>query len=93
MQHVNDPQAPSNTRNSIELLNISMDRLMKLMTRLSGTNLYMKKMEMDEEGFVPVGIDIGLQAAGFDEEKAGNVICYICLAEVFLYQHATFQLL
>ena len=39
------------------------------MTRLSGTNLFMKKMEMEEEGCIPVGLDMGYSASGFDEEK------------------------
>ena len=57
------------TRNSLELLNISTDKLSKLMTRLSGTNLFMKKMEMEEEGFIPVGLDMGYDKAGFEDEK------------------------
>jgi hypothetical protein len=56
-----------NTRNTIELLTISMDKMSKLMTRLSGINLFMKKMEMEDEGYVPVGLDMGNQASGFDE--------------------------
>ena len=39
------------------------------MTRLSGTNLFMKKMEMEEEGFIPVGLDMGYDKAGFEDEK------------------------
>ena len=29
------------------------------MVRLSGINLYMKKMEMEDEGFIPIGLDTG----------------------------------
>ena len=29
------------------------------MIRLSGLNLYMKKLEMEEEGFIPIGLDAG----------------------------------
>ena len=30
------------------------------MIRLSGLNLYMKKLEMEEEGFIPIGLDAGI---------------------------------
>ena len=69
LQFVNDATSLPSTRNSLELLNISTDKLSRLMTRLSGTNLFMKKMEMEEEGFIPVGLDMGYSASGFDEEK------------------------
>ena len=29
----------------------------------------MKKMEMEEEGFIPVGLDMGYDKAGFEDEK------------------------
>lgn len=50
--------APPHTRNSVELLNVCNDKMSKLMTRLGGINIFMKKMEMEEEGFEPTG---GLQ--------------------------------
>ena len=46
------------TRNSVELLSVCTDRMSKLMTRLSGINIYMKKMEMEEEQFIPVGLEL-----------------------------------
>ena len=57
------------TRNSLELLNVSTDKLSKLMTRLSGINLFMKKMEMEEEGFVPIGLESSFTQRDFEEEK------------------------
>ena len=57
------------TRNSLELLGASTDKLSKLMTRLSGINLFMKKMEMEEEGFVPVGLDMGEAVGAYDDDK------------------------
>ena len=39
------------------------------MTRLSGINLFMKKMEMEDEGFVPIGLDMGENVGEFDQEK------------------------
>ena len=46
------------TRNSVELLSVCTDRMSKLMTRLSGINIYMKKMEMEDEQFIPVGLEL-----------------------------------
>ena len=57
------------TRNSIELLSITMDKLSKLMIRLSGINLYMKKLEMEEEGFIPIGLEGAFENAYDEDEK------------------------
>ena len=57
------------------------------MTRLSGTNLFMKKMEMEEEGFIPVGLDMGYSASGFDEEKES--MWYFSMLERNLYDVMT----
>ena len=46
------------TRNSIELLSVCTDKMSKLMTRLAGINIFMKKMEMEEDQFTPVGLEI-----------------------------------
>ena len=51
------------------MLAIATDRQSKLMTRLSGINLFMKKMEMEDEGFVPIGLDMGENVGEFDQEK------------------------
>lgn len=67
---VNETTGVPTTRNSLELLHISTDKLSKLMTRLSGINLFMKKMEMEEEGFIPIGLDAtAFNARDFDDEK------------------------
>ena len=46
------------TRNSVELLSVCTDKMSKLMTRLSGINIFMKKMEMEEEAFIPIGLEL-----------------------------------
>lgn len=72
---VNETTGVPTTRNSLELLHISTDKLSKLMTRLSGINLFMKKMEMEEEGFIPVGLDASaFNARDFDDEKESKYL-------------------
>ncbi|TRY80512.1 hypothetical protein TCAL_10729, partial [Tigriopus californicus] len=51
-----DPHAPPVTRNSIELLSVAQARLKELMDDLDEVDLFGKKLEMDEEEFVPVGL-------------------------------------
>ena len=51
------------TRNSIDLLKISQDKLSALMTKLRGVNLMAKRIEMEDEGFVPVGLETAAAAA------------------------------
>ena len=46
-----------------------MDKLSKLMIRLSGINLYMKKLEMEEEGFIPIGLEGAFENAYDEDEK------------------------
>ena len=58
-QYVSETTGAPTTRNSIELLSNATEKLSKLMIRLSGLNLYMKKLEMEEEGFIPIGLDAG----------------------------------
>ena len=50
---MNDELTPPATRNSIELLGVSQEKLNDLMSKLKGIDLFVKKMEMEEEGFVP----------------------------------------
>ena len=50
-----EAQGPPNSRNSIELMSICTDKLSKLMVKLSGINIFMKRMELEEEGFTPTG--------------------------------------
>ena len=56
------------------MLAIATDRQSKLMTRLSGINLFMKKMEMEDEGFVPIGLDMGENVGEFDQEKDSKFV-------------------
>ncbi len=49
----------------------------------------MKKMEMEDDQFVPQGLDMGQQAAGFDEEKAGRKL--LLFARFYTEYHATFH--
>ena len=46
------------TRNSVELLAVCTDKMSKLMTRLSGINIFMKKLEMEEDQFTPIGLEL-----------------------------------
>ena len=69
-QYTNEAANMPSTRNSIELLTNSMEKLSKLMIRLSGTNLFMKKMEMEDTGFVPVGLDMGHLAKDYDDDTS-----------------------
>ena len=43
------------------------------MVRLSGINLYMKKMEMEDEGFIPIGLDTGTDMGDFEDEKDSKI--------------------
>ena len=52
------------TRNSVELLAVCTDKMSKLMTRLSGINIFMKKLEMEEDQFTPVGLELGKVRSG-----------------------------
>ena len=79
--YANDMSNLPATRNSLELLHASTDRLSKLMTRLSGINLFMKKMEMEEDGFVPIGLDMGYNNA-YDDDKEST---YVYVASPFCY--------
>ena len=56
LQFLHDPSPPPLTRNSIELLAVAMARLKELMDDLDGEDLFGKKLEMDEDGFVPIGL-------------------------------------
>lgn len=41
----------------MELLQVSQDALEKLMTKLEEVDLFLMKLEMDEEEFVPIGLE------------------------------------
>ena len=47
------------------------------MTRLSGINFFMKKMEMEEEGFVPIGLDMGYNVGEYEDEKEMRVLIFL----------------
>jgi len=36
---------------------VAQERLTKLMSTLNGVDLFAKRLEMEDEGFVPVGLD------------------------------------
>ena len=55
------------TRNSMEQLSVAEDKLSKVMARLLGVDVFAKKMEMDEERFVPEGL--GYKTDLFEEEE------------------------
>ena len=55
------------TRNSMEQLSVAEDKLSKVMARLLGVDIFAKKMEMDEERFVPEGL--GYKTDLFEEEE------------------------
>ena len=74
-----DAPAPA-TRNSIELLTFSRSRLTSLASRVGGVNMIAVKLQMEEDEFAPVGLDLGLAAAGAkdmiaEEEKGGCIDC------------------
>ena len=68
------------TRNSIELLTFSRSRLTSLASRVGGVNMIAVKLQMEEDEFAPVGLDLGLATAGAgakdmiaEEEKGGCI--------------------
>jgi len=56
----------------MDLLKVAQERLTKLMESLQGVDLFAKKLEMDDEGFTPVGLD-GPAAAEEKDEKKDDV--------------------
>ena len=55
------------TRNSMEQLSVAEDKLSKVMAKLLGVDVFAKKLEMDEERFVPEGL--GYKTDLFEEEE------------------------
>ena len=55
------------TRNSMEQLSVAEEKLAKVMGRLLGVDVFTKKLEMDEERFVPEGL--GYKTDLFEEEE------------------------
>ena len=69
------------TRNSMEQLSVAEDKLSKVMARLLGVDVFAKKMEMDEERFVPEGL--GYKTDLFEEEEKVRA-ARKCLRSMFL---------
>ena len=69
------------TRNSMEQLSVAEDKLSKVMARLLGVDVFAKKMEMDEERFVPEGL--GYKTDLFEEEEKVRA-ARKCLHSMFL---------
>ena len=51
----------------MEQLSVAEDKLSKVMARLLGVDVFAKKLEMDEERFVPEGL--GYKTDLFEEEE------------------------
>ena len=58
------------TRNSMEQLSVAEGKLANVMSRLLGVDVFAKKLEMDEERFVPEGL--GYKTDLFEEEEKVN---------------------
>ena len=65
------------------------------MVRLSGINLYMKKMEMEDEGFIPIGLDTGTDMDMDMDEKDSKFFIRVtfCIKHHKLTNHLTLPLL
>ena len=78
--YAGDPTGIPATRNSMEQLSVAEDKLAKVMTRLLGVDIFNKKLEMDEERFVPEGL--GYKTDLFEEEeKVKMTICCLVGSE------------
>ncbi len=69
---MNEPTTAPATRNSVELLSVAQDRLIKLMAKLEGLDLFQLRMEMEDEGFIPQGINIGKTILSLEDESMYN---------------------
>ena len=65
----------------MEQLSVAEDKLSKVMARLLGVDVFAKKMEMDEERFVPEGL--GYKTDLFEEEEKVRA-ARKCLRSMFL---------
>jgi hypothetical protein len=85
---LDDGPTPS-TRNSIELLSVSHGRLATLMERVDGINMMTIKMEMEEEEFVPTGLDVGggIDINALDEDKGAINYLKLCLLTACTVEH------
>ena len=73
------------TRNSMEQLSVAEGKLSNVMSRLLGVDVFSKKLEMDEERFVPEGL--GYKTDLFEEEeKVNRFILLITLLHIMFYR-------
>ena len=72
------------TRNSMEQLSVAEEKLAKVMGRLLGVDVFAKKLEMDEDRFVPEGL--GYKTDLFEEEeKVWNINIDMKIILLFIY--------
>ena len=64
----------------MEQLSVAEDKLSKVMARLLGVDVFAKKLEMDEERFVPEGL--GYKTDLFEEEEKVSFQCNHSLYEM-----------
>ena len=67
----------------MEQLSVAEDKLSKVMARLLGVDIFAKKMEMDEERFVPEGL--GYKTDLFEEEEKVREVKILFLRIIFKY--------
>ena len=72
------------TRNSMEQLSVAEDKLSKVMAKLLGVDVFAKKLEMDEERFVPEGL--GYKTDLFEEEEKVSLSLVRELFFIFLFR-------
>ena len=65
------------SRNSMEQLSVAEEKLSKVMNKLLGVDVFAKKLEMDEERFVPEGL--GYKTDLFEEDDK------VCIAMTHLH--------
>ena len=69
----------------MEQLSVAEDKLSKVMARLLGVDIFAKKMEMDEERFVPEGL--GYKTDLFEEEEKVREVKILFLRIIFKYYY------
>ena len=51
---------------------ICTEKLSKLMVKLSGINIFMKRIELEEEGFIPVGLELPRAEVAVEDDIPGG---------------------
>jgi hypothetical protein len=64
-----EPTPLNGSKNSMELLQVAQTSLSRLTKRLDDVDLFLIKLEMEEEEFVPFGLDVPFGKLGIDEDK------------------------